>query len=160
MASKSLRGWICYLNGKVQPNLLEVLLDTTTTAPSAAFTLKATPVYTQGTTVTNTTSEITITGTDYYKVSYLANGTTAATAPVTAENGTTAAAGTVVVTPYIDGVAKPEYAFSNVTSAAATSGEVVSTSGDFIVQGPAKIELYNTGIELSAVSGAITVEKI
>lgn len=162
MASKSLKGWICYLNSKVQPSLLEVLLDTTTTASSAAFTLKATPVYTQGTTVTNTTSEITITGTDYYKVSYLANGTTAATAPVTAENGTTAAAaaGTVVVTPYIDGVAKPEYAFSSVVSAAATSGEVVSTSGDFIVQGPAKIELYNTGIELSAVSGAITVEKI
>lgn len=145
MASKSLRGWICYLNSKVQPNLLEVLLDTTTTAPSAAFTLKATPVYTQGKTVTNTTSEITITGTDYYKVSYLANGTTAA-------------AGTVVVTPYIDGVAKPEYAFSNVTSG--STGGVVSTSGDFIVQGPAKIELYNTGIEMSAVSGVITVEKI
>lgn len=145
MASKSLRGWICYLNSKVQPNLLEVLLDTTTTAPSAAFTLKATPVYTQGTTVTNTTSEITITGTDYYKVSYLANGTTAA-------------AGTVVVTPYIDGVAKPEYAFSSVTSG--STGGVVSTSGDFIVQGPAKIELYNTGIEMSAVSGVITVEKI
>lgn len=146
MASKSLRGWICYLNGKVQPNLLEVLLDTTTTS-SAAFTLKATPVYTQGTTVTNTTSEINITGTDYYKVSYLANGTTAT-------------AGTVVVTPYINGVAKPEYAFSNVVPSAAASGEVVSTSGDFIVQGPAKIELYNTGIELSGVSGAITVEKI
>ena len=145
MASKSLRGWIYYLNGKVQPNLLEVLLDTTTTAPSAAFTLKAAPVYTEGTAITNTTSEITITGTDYYKVSYLANGTTAA-------------AGTVVVTPYIDGVAKAEYAFSSVVAAA--TGEVVSTSGDFIVQGPAKIELYNTGIELSAVSGAITVEKI
>lgn len=145
MASKSLRGWICYLNGKVQPNLLEVLLDTTTTAPSAAFTLKATPVYTEGKAITSTTSEITITGTDYYKVSYLANGTTAA-------------AGTVVVTPYIDGVAKAEYAFSSVVAAA--TGEVVSTSGDFIVQGPAKIELYNTGIELSAVSGAITVEKI
>ena len=145
MASKSLRGWICYLNDKVQPNLLEVLLDTTTTAPSAAFTLKATPVYTEGKAITSTTSEITITGTDYYKVSYLANGTTAA-------------AGTVVVTPYIDGVAKPEYAFSSVVAAA--TGEVVSTSGDFIVQGPAKIELYNTGIELSAVSGAVTVEKI
>ena len=145
MASKSLRGWICYLNGKVQPNLLEVLLDTTTTAPSAAFTLKAAPVYTEGKAITSTTSEITITGTDYYKVSYLANGTTAA-------------AGTVVVTPYIDGVAKAEYAFSSVVAAA--TGEVVSTSGDFIVQGPAKIELYNTGIELSAVSGAITVEKI
>ena len=145
MASKSLRGWICYLNGKVQPNLLEVLLDTTTTAPSAAFTLKATPVYTEGKAITSTTSEITITGTDYYKVSYLANGTTAA-------------AGTVVVTPYIDGVAKAEYAFSSVVAAA--TGEVVSTSGDFIVQGPAKIELYNTGIELSAVSGAVTVEKI
>ena len=147
MASKSLRGWICYLNGKVQPNLLEVLLDTTTTAPSAAFTLKAAPVYTEGKAITNTTSAITITGTDYYKVSYLANGTTAA-------------AGTVVVTPYIDGVAKAEYAFSSVVPAAATGGEVVSTSGDFIVQGPAKIELYNTGLELSAVSGAITVEKI
>ena len=145
MASKSLRGWICYLNGKVQPNLLEVLLDTTTTAPSAAFTLKATPVYTEGKAITSTTSEITITGTDYYKVSYLANGTPAA-------------AGTVVVTPYIDGVAKAEYAFSSVVAAA--TGQVVSTSGDFIVQGPAKIELYNTGIELSAVSGAITVEKI
>lgn len=145
MASKSLRDWIYYLNGKVQPNLLEVLLDTTTTAPSAAFTLKAAPVYTEGKAITNTTSEITITGTDYYKVSYLANGTTAA-------------AGTVVVTPYIDGVAKEEYAFSSVVAAA--TGEVVSTSGDFIVQGPAKIELYNTGIELSAVSGAITVEKI
>ena len=145
MASKSLRGWICYLNGKVQPNLLEVLLDTTTTAPSAAFTLKATPVYTEGKAITSTTSEITITGTDYYKVSYLANGTTAA-------------AGTVVVTPYIDGVAKAEYAFSSMVAAA--TGEVVSTSGDFIVQGPAKIELYNTGIELSAVSGAVTVEKI
>lgn len=145
MASKSLRGWICYLNDKVQPNLLEVLLDTTTTAPSAAFTLKATPVYTEGKAITSTTSEITITGTDYYKVSYLANGTTAA-------------AGTVVVTPYIDGVAKAEYAFSSVVAAA--TGEVVSTSGDFIVQGPAKIELYNTGIELSAVSGVITVEKI
>lgn len=145
MASKSLRGWICYLNGKVQPNLLEVLLDTTTTAPSAAFTLKAAPVYTEGKAITSTTSEITITGTDYYKVSYLANGTTAA-------------AGTVVVTPYIDGVAKAEYAFSSVVAAA--TGEVVSTSGDFIVQGPAKIELYNTGIELSAVSGAVTVEKI
>lgn len=146
MASKSLRGWICYLNSKVQPSLLEVLLDTTTTAPSAAFTLKATPVYTEGKAITSTTSEITITGTDYYKVSYLANGT--------------AAAGTVVVTPYIDGVAKAEYAFSSVVPAAATSGEVISASGDFIVQGPAKIELYNTGIELSAVSGAITVEKI
>ena len=145
MASKSLRGWIYYLNGKVQPNLLEVLLDTTTTAPSAAFTLKAAPVYTEGKAITSTTSEITITGTDYYKVSYLANGTTAA-------------AGTVVVTPYIDGVAKEEYAFSSVVAAA--TGEVVSTSGDFIVQGPAKIELYNTGIELSTVSGAITVEKI
>ena len=145
MASKSLRGWICYLNGKVQPNLLEVLLDTTTTAPSAAFTLKSAPVYTEGKAITSTTSEITITGTDYYKVSYLANGTTAA-------------AGTVVVTPYIDGVAKAEYAFSSVVAAA--TGEVVSTSGDFIVQGPAKIELYNTGIELSAVSGAVTVEKI
>ena len=145
MASKSLRDWIYYLNGKVQPNLLEVLLDTTTTAPSAAFTLKAAPVYTEGKAITSTTSEITITGTDYYKVSYLANGTTAA-------------AGTVVVTPYIDGVAKEEYAFSSVVAAA--TGEVVSTSGDFIVQGPAKIELYNTGIELSAVSGAITVEKI
>ena len=145
MASKSLRGWICYLNGKVQPNLLEVLLDTTTTAPSTAFTLKAAPVYTEGKAITSTTSEITITGTDYYKVSYLANGTTAA-------------AGTVVVTPYIDGVAKEEYAFSSVVAAA--TGEVVSTSGDFIVQGPAKIELYNTGIELSAVSGAVTVEKI
>ena len=145
MASKSLRGWIYYLNGKVQPNLLEVLLDTTTTAPSAAFTLKAAPVYTEGKAITSTTSEITITGTDYYKVSYLANGKTAA-------------AGTVVVTPYIDGVAKEEYAFSSVVAAA--TGEVVSTSGDFIVQGPAKIELYNTGIELSAVSGAITVEKI
>ena len=145
MASKSLRGWICYLNGKVQPNLLEVLLDTTTTAPSTAFTLKAAPVYTEGKAITSTTSEITITGTDYYKVSYLANGTTAA-------------AGTVVVTPYIDGVAKAEYAFSSVVAAA--TGEVVSTSGDFIVQGPAKIELYNTGIELSAVSGAVTVEKI
>ena len=145
MASKSLRGWICYLNDKVQPNLLEVLLDTTTTAPSAAFTLKAAPVYTEGKAITSTTSEITITGTDYYKVSYLANGTTAA-------------AGTVVVTPYIDGVAKAEYAFSSVVAAA--TGEVVSTSGDFIVQGPAKIELYNTGIELSAVSGAVTVEKI
>ena len=145
MASKSLRGWICYLNGKVQPNLLEVLLDTTTTAPSAAFTLKAAPVYTEGKAITSTTSAITITGTDYYKVSYLANGTTAA-------------AGTVVVTPYIDGVAKAEYAFSSVVAAA--TGEVVSTSGDFIVQGPAKIELYNTGIELSAVSGAVTVEKI
>ena len=143
MASKSLRGWICYLNSKVQPNLLEVLLDTTTTAPSAAFTLNAIPVYTQGTTITNTTSAITITGTDYYKISYLANGTTAA-------------AGTVVVTPYVNGVAKAEYAFSNVVS----DGGVVSTSGDFIVQGPAKIELYNTGIELSAVSGVITVEKI
>ena len=147
MASKSLRGWIYYLNDKVQPNLLEVLLDTTTTAPSAAFTLKATPVYTEGKAITSTTSEITITGTDYYKVSYLANGTTAA-------------AGTVVVTPYIDGVAKAEYAFSSVVAAAAETGQVVSTSGDFIVQGPAKIELYNTGIELSAVSGAITVEKI
>ena len=145
MASKSLRGWIYYLNGKVQPNLLEVLLDTTTTAPSAAFTLKATPVYTEGKAITSTTSAITITGTDYYKVSYLANGKTAA-------------AGTVVVTPYIDGVAKEEYAFSSVVAAA--TGEVVSTSGDFIVQGPAKIELYNTGIELSAVSGVITVEKI
>ena len=145
MASKSLRGWIYYLNDKVQPNLLEVLLDTTTTAPSAAFTLKATPVYTEGKAITSTTSEITITGTDYYKVSYLANGTTAA-------------AGTVVVTPYIDGVAKAEYAFSSVVAAA--TGQVVSTSGDFIVQGPAKIELYNTGIELSAVSGAVTVEKI
>ena len=145
MASKSLRGWIYYLNGKVQPNLLEVLLDTTTTAPSAAFTLKAAPVYTEGKAITSTTSAITITGTDYYKVSYLANGKTAA-------------AGTVVVTPYIDGVAKEEYAFSSVVAAA--TGEVVSTSGDFIVQGPAKIELYNTGIELSAVSGAITVEKI
>ena len=145
MASKSLRGWIYYLNDKVQPNLLEVLLDTTTTAPSAAFTLKSAPVYTEGKAITSTTSEITITGTDYYKVSYLANGTTAA-------------AGTVVVTPYIDGVAKAEYAFSSVVAAA--TGEVVSTSGDFIVQGPAKIELYNTGIELSAVSGAITVEKI
>lgn len=145
MASKSLRGWICYLNGKVQPNLLEVLLDTTTTAPSAAFTLKAAPVYTEGKAITSTTSAITITGTDYYKVSYLANGKTTA-------------AGTVVVTPYIDGVAKAEYAFSSVVAAA--TGEVVSTSGDFIVQGPAKIELYNTGIELSAVSGAITVEKI
>ena len=145
MASKSLRGWICYLNDKVQPNLLEVLLDTTTTASSAAFTLKATPVYTEGKAITSTTSEITITGTDYYKVSYLANG-----AP--------AAAGTVVVTPYIDGVAKAEYAFSSVVAIA--TGQVVSTSGDFIVQGPAKIELYNTGIELSAVSGAITVEKI
>ena len=145
MASKSLRDWIYYLNSKVQPNLLEVLLDTTTTAPSAAFTLKAAPVYTEGKAITSTTSEITITGTDYYKVSYLANGTTAA-------------AGTVVVTPYIDGVAKAEYAFSSVVAAA--TGEVVSTSGDFIVQGPAKIELYNTGIELSAVSGAITVEKI
>ena len=145
MASKSLRGWICYLNGKVQPNLLEVLLDTTTTAPSAAFTLKAAPVYTEGKAITSTTSAITITGTDYYKVSYLANGTTAA-------------AGTVVVTPYIDGVAKAEYAFSSVVAAA--TGEVVSTSGDFIVQGPAKIELYNTGIELSAVSGVVTVEKI
>ena len=146
MASKSLRGWICYLNGKVQPNLLEVLLDTTTTAPSAAFTLKAAPVYTEGKAITSTTSEITITGTDYYKVSYLANGT--------------AAAGTVVVTPYIDGVAKAEYAFSSVVPAAATAGEVISASGDFIVQGPAKIELYNTGVQLSAVSGAITVEKI
>ena len=145
MASKSLKGWICYLNGKVQPNLLEVLLDTTTTAPSAAFTLKAAPVYTEGKAITSTTSAITITGTDYYKVSYLVNGKTAA-------------AGTVVVTPYIDGVAKEEYAFSSVVAAA--TGEVVSTSGDFIVQGPAKIELYNTGIELSAVSGAITVEKI
>lgn len=145
MASKSLRGWIYYLNDKVQPNLLEVLLDTTTTAPSAAFTLKAAPVYTEGKAITSTTSEITITGTDYYKVSYLANGTTAA-------------AGTVVVTPYIDGVAKAEYAFSSVVAIA--TGQVVSTSGDFIVQGPAKIELYNTGIELSAVSGAITVEKI
>lgn len=147
MASKSLRGWICYLNGKVQPNLLEVLLDTTTTAKSAAFTLEAKPVYTEGTTITNTTSAITITGTDYYKVSYLVNGTTSA-------------AGIAMVTPYINGAAKAEYAFSNVVPAAATSGEVVSTSGDFIVQGPAKIELYNTGIELSAVSGAITVEKI
>lgn len=147
MASKSLRGWICYLNSKVQPNLLEVLLDTTTTAPSAAFTLNAIPVYTQGTTITNTTSAITITGTDYYKISYLANGTTAA-------------AGTVVVTPYVNGVAKAEYAFSNVVPDGGTAGEVVSTSGDFIVQGPAKIELYNTGIELSAVSGVITVEKI
>ena len=157
MASKSLRGWICYLNDKVQPNLLEVLLDTTTTAPSAAFTLKATPVYTEGKAITSTTSEITITGTDYYKVSYLANGTTAA-------------AGTVVVTPYIDGVAKAEYAFSSVVPTAAPSeevvpqaaatGQVVSASGDFIVQGPAEIELYNTGIELSAVSGVITVEKI
>lgn len=147
MASKSLRGWICYLNDKVQPNLLEVLLDTTTTAPSAAFTLKAAPVYTEGKAITSTTSEITITGTDYYKVSYLANGKTTA-------------AGTVVVTPYIDGVAKAEYAFSSVEPAAAETGQVVSTSGDFIVQGPAKIELYNTGIELSAVSGAITVEKI
>ena len=145
MASKSLSGWIYYLNDKVQPNLLEVLLDTTTTAPSAAFTLKSAPVYTEGKAITSTTSEITITGTDYYKVSYLANGTTAA-------------AGTVVVTPYIDGVAKAEYAFSSVVAAA--TGEVVSTSGDFIVQGPAKIELYNTGIELSAVSGAVTVEKI
>ena len=63
-----------------------------------------------------------------------------------------------MVTPYIDGVAKAEYAFSSVVAAA--TGEVVSTSGDFIVQGPAKIELYNTGIELSAVSGAVTVEKI
>ena len=143
MASKSLRGWICYLNSKVQPNLLEVLLDTTTTAPSTAFTLNAIPVYTQGTAVTNTTSAITITGTDYYKISYLANGTTAD-------------AGTVVVTPYINGSARAEYAFSSV--AAATG--VVSTSGDFIVQGPAKIELYNTGIELSGVSGVITVEKI
>lgn len=147
MASKSLKGWICYLNSKVQPNLLEVLLDTTTTAPSAAFTLNAIPVYTQGTTITNTTSAITITGTDYYKISYLANGTTAA-------------AGTVVVTPYVNGVAKAEYAFSNVVPEAATAGEVVSTSGDFIVQGPATIELYNTGIELSAVNGVITVEKI
>ena len=147
MASKSLRGWIYYLNDKVQPNLLEVLLDTTTTAPSAAFTLKATPVYTEGKAITSTTSEITITGTDYYKVSYLANGTTTA-------------AGTVVVTPYIDGVAKAEYAFSSAVPAAVETGQVVSTSGDFIVQGPAKIELYNTGIELSAVSGAITVEKI
>ena len=147
MASKSLRGWICYLNGKVQPNLLEVLLDTTTTAPSAAFTLKAAPVYTEGKAITSTTSEITITGTDYYKVSYLANGTTTA-------------AGTVVVTPYIDGVAKAEYAFSSAVPAAVETGQVVSTSGDFIVQGPAKIELYNTGIELSAVSGAVTVEKI
>ena len=147
MASKSLRGWICYLNGKVQPNLLEVLLDTTTTASSAAFTLKAAPVYTEGKAITSTTSEITITGTDYYKVSYLANGKTTA-------------AGTVVVTPYIDGVAKAEYAFSSVEPAAAETGQVVSTSGDFIVQGPAKIELYNTGIELSAVSGAITAEKI
>ena len=147
MASKSLRGWICYLNSKVQPNLLEVLLDTTTTAPSTAFTLNTIPVYTQGTTITNTTSAITITGTDYYKISYLANGTTAA-------------AGTVVVTPYVNGVAKAEYAFSNVVPEAATAGEVVSTSGDFIVQGPATIELYNTGIELSAVNGVITVEKI
>ena len=65
-----------------------------------------------------------------------------------------------MVTPYIDGVAKAEYAFSSVVPTAAATGEVVSTSGDFIVQGPAKIELYNTGIELSAVSGAITVEKI
>ncbi|MBP3907099.1 MAG: hypothetical protein J6D12_08325 [Peptostreptococcaceae bacterium] len=143
MASKSLRGWICYLNSKVQPNLLEVLLDTTTTAPSTAFTLNAIPVYTQGTAVTNTTSAITITGTDYYKISYLANGTTAD-------------AGTVVVTPYINGAARAEYAFSSVAAAAG----VVSTSGDFIVQGPAKIELYNTGIELSGVSGVITVEKI
>lgn len=147
MASKSLRGWICYLNGKVQPNLLEVLLDTTTTAKSTAFALGATPVYTEGKTITNTTSAITITGTDYYKVSYLVNGTTSA-------------AGIVMVTPYINGAAKAEYAFSSVVPASATSGEVVSTSGDFIVQGPAKIELYNTGIELSAVSGAITVEKI
>lgn len=147
MASKSLRGWICYLNSKVQPNFLEVLLDTTTTAPSTAFTLNAIPVYSQGTAVTNTTSAITITGTDYYKISYLANGTTAA-------------AGTVVVTPYVNGAAKAEYAFSSVVPEASTSGEVVSTSGDFIVQGPAKIELYNTGIELSAVSGVITVEKI
>ena len=105
------------------------------------------PVYAQGTAVTNTTSAITITGTDYYKISYLANGTTAA-------------AGTVVVTPYVNGVAKAEYAFSNVVPAGGTAGEVVSTSGDFIVQGPAKIELYNTGIELSAVNGVITVEKI
>lgn len=147
MASKSLKGWICYLNGKVQPNLLEVLLDTTKTAKSAAFALEATPVYTEGKTITNTTSAITITGTDYYKVSYLVNGTTSA-------------AGIVMVTPYINGAAKAEYAFSSVVPAAATSGEVVSTSGDFIVQGPAKIELYNTGIELSAISGAITVEKI
>ena len=147
MASKSLRGWICYLNSKVQPNFLEVLLDSTTTAPSTAFTLNAVPVYAQGTAVTNTTSAITITGTDYYKISYLANGTTAA-------------AGTVVVTPYVNGVAKAEYAFSNVVPDGGTAGEIVSTSGDFIVQGPAKIELYNTGIELSAVSGVITVEKI
>lgn len=147
MASKSLRGWICYLNSKVQPNFLEVLLDSTTTAPSTAFTLNAVPVYAQGTAVTNTTSAITITGTDYYKISYLANGTTAA-------------AGTVVVTPYVNGAAKAEYAFSNVVPAGGTAGEVVSTSGDFIVQGPAMIELYNTGIELSAVNGVITVEKI
>lgn len=147
MASKSLKGWICYLNSKVQPNFLEVLLDSTTTAPSTAFTLNAMPVYAQGTAVTNTTSAITITGTDYYKISYLANGTTAA-------------AGTVVVTPYVNGAAKAEYAFSNVVPAGGTAGEVVSTSGDFIVQGPAKIELYNTGIELSAVNGVITVEKI
>ena len=147
MASKSLRGWICYLNSKVQPNFLEVLLDSTTTAPSTAFRLNAIPVYAQGTAVTNTTSAITITGTDYYKISYLANGTTAA-------------AGTVVVTPYVNGAAKAEYAFSNVVPAGGTAGEVVSTSGDFIVQGPAKIELYNTGIELSAVNGVITVEKI
>ena len=147
MASKSLRGWICYLNSKVQPNFLEVLLDSTTTAPSTAFTLNAVPVYAQGTAVTNTTSAITITGTDYYKISYLANGTTAA-------------AGTVVVTPYVNGVAKAEYAFSNVVPDGGTAGEEVSTSGDFIVQGPAKIELYNTGIELSAVNGVITVEKI
>lgn len=143
MVSKSLRGWICYLNSKVQPNFLEVLLNTTTTAPSTAFTLNAMPVYAQGTAVTNTTSAITITGTDYYKISYLANGTTAA-------------AGTVVVTPYVNGAARAEYAFSSVAAAA----EVVSTSGDFIVQGPARIELYNTGIELSAVNGVITVEKI
>ena len=147
MASKSLRGWICYLNSKVQPNFLEVLLDSTTTAPSTAFTLNAVPVYAQGTAVTNTTSAITITGTDNYKISYLANGTTAA-------------AGTVAVTPYVNGAAKAEYAFSNVVPAGGTAGEVVSTSGDFIVQGPAKIELYNTGIELSAVNGVITVEKI
>ena len=147
MASKSLKGWICYLNSKVQPNFLEVLLDSATTAPSTAFTLNAMPVYAQGTAVTNTTSAITITGTDYYKISYLANGTTAA-------------AGTVVVTPYVNGAAKAEYAFSNVVPAGGTAGEVVSTSGDFIVQGPAKIELYNTGIELSAVNGVITVEKI
>ena len=65
-----------------------------------------------------------------------------------------------MVTPYINGAAKTEYAFSSIVPEAATAGEAVSTSGDFIVQGPATIELYNTGIELSAVNGVITVEKI